>query len=99
MQRVYALAQLRTEKRVRLSNLEGRNAMSLFLLLVSTLIAIGRFTVPGHGPSWPGTYEAFAHIWVGALLVLAIQRSSNRWNAILCLVAITVLEVVMFILR
>jgi hypothetical protein len=71
---------------------------NLLIFLVSLMVAIGRFGVPGHGLSLAGSYEAFAHIWVGALLVLAWQ-ARVRWNAILCLVMITALEGAMFLLR
>jgi len=64
-----------------------------WILLVSIFIGIGRFTIPGHEISYNGSYEAFAHIWVGALLVLAFQK---RKAAILALVLLTILEVIAF---
>lgn len=68
------------------------------IILVSLLVGILRFAVPGHDLSWPGTYEAFAHIWVGALLVFCFDKS-KRTIAISSLSVITVLEAVMFVLR
>ena len=65
------------------------------IIVLSILVALVRFTLPGHGLSWPGTYEAFAHIWVGVLIVAIFQRST-RWTAAFCLAAITVLEIAMF---
>ena len=41
--------------------------MTFLLVITAALLFVGRFTVPGHGLSWAGTYEAFAHIWVGAV--------------------------------
>lgn len=79
-----------------------------WVIALSLLVGIGRFFVPGHGLSWPGTYEAMAHIWVGALFVWALSDGSSpqkgprvdfRISAIACLVVITVLEIVMFLLR
>ncbi len=73
----------------------------IWLVLGTFVVAALRFTVPGHGVSWPGTYEAFAHIWVGVLICLAWQRRkpmfrlmASPWPLRL-LVTITVLEVVM----
>lgn len=51
--------------------------MIYLITFVSALVAIGRFTVPGHGLSYAGSYEAVAHIWVGALIVLALD---TRWR-------------------
>ncbi len=79
-----------------------------WVILLSLLVAIGRFYVPGHDLSWPGTYEAMAHIWVGALLVYCLKDSSGpttgpmiktRVTAFICLCAITLVETVMFLLR
>jgi len=41
--------------------------MNYLVVFLSVLAALGRFFVPGHGLSWAGTYEAFAHIIVGFL--------------------------------
>lgn len=38
------------------------------ILAISLLVTVGRFFVPGHGLTWAGTYEAFAHLWVGYLI-------------------------------
>lgn len=65
----------------------------------SALAAAGRFLVPGHGLSWPGTYEAFAHLWCGFLLGVIVFRKDHRWSALVVLAAITALETVMFFLR
>lgn len=70
--------------------------MNNALLLTSIAVGLLRFTVPGHGFSWPGTYEAFAHIWVGVLLVLSFQRA--YW-ALPMLVILTLLETVCFLMR
>jgi hypothetical protein len=63
------------------------------------LFVAGRFAVPGHGLSWPGTYEALAHIWVGAVLA-AWWFDRRNWLAYAAaLGATTALEVVMFLNR
>lgn len=68
----------------------------LAIVLGSLLVGFGRLLVPGHDLSWPGTYEAFAHIWVGVLLTLACQK---HWPSLWCLLTITLVEVVAFALR
>lgn len=84
--------------------------MMWFILIVSMAVAIGRFLVPGHALSWAGTYEALAHIWVGALLVWGLsgpdsppgrrQRPTASWiTALICLVVLTLVEVVKFLSR
>lgn len=80
----------------------------MWIIVVSVLVGLGRFLIPGHNLSWAGTYEAFAHIWVGALLVFVFERNppspiidittERRQWAIVSLVAITVIEGVMFYL-
>ena len=70
----------------------------IIIVLASVAIAMGRFTVPGHGLSWPGSYEAFAHIWVGILIAISFSRAL-RVPTLICLVVITVLETVIFLLR
>jgi hypothetical protein len=72
--------------------------MSVFLVIISIIVGLGRFTIPGHALSYAGSYEAFAHIFVGALLVLCFQERA-RWIAVGCLAVITSLEIVMFMLR
>lgn len=46
-------------------------------------VAVGRWFVPGHGLSWPGTYEALAHIWAGIMLALIWPRvyTYKEWYA------------------
>lgn len=78
--------------------------MPAFDLIVFTLalVIVGRCTVPGHGLSWPGTYEAAAHIWVGWLLAVCFRKKTEpktRWTAIAALTVATVFETVMFLTR
>jgi hypothetical protein len=87
------------------------NRLILFLMLASALIGLGRFLVPGHDLTWSGAYQDFAHILVGVLLVFCFLRPSAwfltcypatvevRRAAILCLLSITLLEIVMFAAR
>jgi len=72
--------------------------MDLFILLISIAIGLGRFTIPGHALSYAGTYEAFAHIWVGVLVMLSFDA---RWRPLapVALGVITALEAFMFLMR
>jgi hypothetical protein len=52
----------------------------IYLIIISVLFGLGRFFIQGHDVSWPGTYEAFAHIWVGILLVFCFSKVKEvRW--------------------
>lgn len=67
--------------------------------LAALAVALGRLTVPGHGLSYAGSYEAVAHIVVGALFAVAVLVEESRAFAIASLVAITALETVMFLVQ
>lgn len=72
------------------------------LIVASFLVGLGRFLVPGHGLSWAGSYEAFAHILVGWLLCESLNaraEARDRLIAAASLGAITAVELVMFMLR
>lgn len=76
----------------------------LILLVGAAFTLIGRFYVPGHGLSWPGTYEALVHIWIGYVIKMiadAFQagEKAKGWKITGLLVALTVLEIIMFKLR
>lgn len=69
------------------------------LLLISVMVGVGRFAVPGHNASLPGTYEAFAHIWCGVLLAVVFLKPGARWLSLSLLIAITALETYKFFTR
>jgi len=69
---------------------------TLAIIALSVVVAVGRFTIPGHGlTGWPGFYETMAHIFVGALIILAIS-GTNKWLSRVMLGLLTALEVVAF---
>lgn len=74
------------------------------IYLVSMTIFFLRFTVRGvlghgvEGVTWEDTYEAFAHIWVGMLIVLAFIPAL-RASAIIAIVLLTALEGFAFAIR
>lgn len=79
------------------------------IVVLSVLVAASRFMVPGHDLSPAGTVEAFQHIFVGTLLLIPFAcvkfpegfvplfDSRLRVAAFWSLVAISVLELVMFL--
>jgi len=69
---------------------------AVVILVLSFLTGALRFTVPGHGLSWPGTYEAIAHIWCGVLIATAVLNVRLRAISLWALTVITVLETWMF---
>jgi hypothetical protein len=72
----------------------------LVVVLLSAVIALGRFTVPGHGlTGWPGTYEALAHIALGALIAIAYFCKVDRAMTIMFIAVVTLLECAMFALQ
>lgn len=85
--------------------------MVYFLVLASIVIGVARFFVPSHELSAAGSYEAVAHILVGFLLAVGVQRMPesyavfceqlrrNRVVAMTCLGVITAIEIVMFMMR
>ena len=71
--------------------------MNWFLSSSALFIALGRFTVPGHSlTGWPGFYEAFAHLLLGAMIAIAWTRRDERNYAGFLVILLTILEVVMF---
>lgn len=75
--------------------------LNVALMFLSMLVAVGRLKVPGHGLSLAGTYEAFAHIFVGFLIAVAILRwrEAEGKPALVMLALLTALEVAAFMMR
>ncbi len=68
------------------------------IVLLSSTVGVLRGSVPGHGLSYAGAYEAFAHIWVG-MLIGFIFIPKVRGVAIGALLIVTAVEAVAFFLR
>jgi len=67
------------------------------VLVAAILITVLRSTVPGHGLSYAGSYEAVAHLFVGGLLGAWLV---NRDHNLLWIVgAMSLIETVAFLLR
>jgi hypothetical protein len=71
----------------------------IVVFLGAFVMMLGRLTVPGHGLSWAGTYEALAHIWVGIVIAGAAYDKSYRWAYLFTLAVLTLFEAVMFFTR
>jgi hypothetical protein len=66
--------------------------------ILALLVGAGRLTLPARRPGWPGRYEAAAHLYVGALIVLACQ-AETRLVALPCLIILSMFELPMFLVR
>ncbi len=76
------------------------NQTIVAIVIISIFVFFGRFTVTGHGLSWPGTYEAFAHICMGYLIGVAILRyGDERHVAVLAVGLLSTFELLMFLIR
>lgn len=67
------------------------------VVIVSIAFAVGRFFIPTHGLSPAGSYEAFAHLFVGGMIGAWLMDRKQRlllWLAI----AISVVELAAFLL-
>lgn len=61
------------------------------LLLTAVLLAVLRFFQPSTELSWPATYQAVAHLFVGGLFVSAWHsKDSWQWGTF---AAITLVEI------
>ena len=75
-----------------------KDIMHGIICVLAVAVLIGRLMVPGHDLSWPGTYEAFAHLIIGFFIGLCFIKEYRT----LCLGAIiflTIFETIMFFTR
>jgi hypothetical protein len=77
--------------------------MTYAIIVLSAIFAairLGFHRQVAHGLSWPGTFQDFAHIWVGFLLCLAIfgpkQDRKLSWWA-LAIISLGVEGVMFFV--
>lgn len=70
--------------------------MKYWVYAIAALLAIARvylgMTEPPRSASWQGSYEALAHVFIGGLLVAAINGRGWQWPVFwgLCLVEVSV---------
>ena len=68
----------------------------IVLLAVASVFAGVRFTIPTRPLSLAGTYQAFAHLFVGGLI--GAYTASGEWPLLLLLIGLTGVEVVAFVM-
>lgn len=74
-----------------------KNLPLVLTILLAVIVTGGRFFVPGHNLSLAGSYEAFAHLFVGGLIGAWIV-SRKAW--MLWIVGImSVVELAAFLMR
>jgi hypothetical protein len=67
------------------------------LCLAALALAVGRFFVPTRELSAVGTYQAFAHLFVGGLA--GAWCASRRWVFLVLFVVLAAVELVAFLSR
>lgn len=90
---------LSTDQKLLNLPLSGYRMNLIWLLVISGLVAIGRFTIPGVHKivSWEDSYEAIAHIWIGWLFATCILQKNNRLIGIGLIAALSGLELALFL--
>ncbi len=66
----------------------------LLLIVVAIVFAVVRFFIPTHPVSPHGSYEAFAHLFVGGLIGAAL--TTKKWFYIGLVVVLSIVELVAF---
>ena len=64
----------------------------VYLLVFAACIGVARFFLPAHSPTVAGSYQAFAHLFVGGLF--GAYFASRKKFLLYIALALTVLEVV-----
>lgn len=77
-------------------SIEIRNPLKVIVSFLCLVTIVGRCYVPHVAPSWPGTFEALAHVFCGILLGLWLSGRDRFY--VVNLIIITVFEGVMFFL-
>lgn len=67
---------------------------NLCLVLLSVVFGMLRFLMPNHALSLPGTYEAFAHLFLGGLLGAWLE--SRKYIYLVLVAILTGVELVAF---
>lgn len=67
---------------------------NLVLILLAALFSVIRFSIPVHQPSLPGSYEAFAHLFVGGLI--GAWAVSRKWIYMWIVLALSAVELFAF---
>lgn len=68
--------------------------VNVVLLIVALLFGVFRFSMPSHQLSLPGTYEAFAHLFLGGLIGAWLVSKEKFY--LLVVLALSAVELVAF---
>jgi 1,4-dihydroxy-2-naphthoate octaprenyltransferase len=74
----------------------GGHSHWFVLVLLTVAFGVLRFTMPSQPLSWPGTYQAFAHIFLGFLLGAFVV--SRKWHYLFFVLALSAVELTAFIM-
>lgn len=69
----------------------------LVLVGLSLIFTVGRFFVPHQSPSLPGTYQAFAHLFVGGLLGAYFADRQERHDCLYIALSLSGVELLAFL--
>lgn len=68
--------------------------VNIVLLMIALVFGVLRFSIPSHQLSLPGTYEAFAHLFLGGLIGAWLVSKEKVY--LLVVLALTAVELVAF---
>jgi hypothetical protein len=78
-------------------NVTCNSYVTYLVLLVALVVCLARSFVPGHGLSLAGSYEAFAHLFVGGLL--GAWCISRKWWLLYVVGVMSLVELLAFLTR
>jgi uncharacterized membrane protein YdcZ (DUF606 family) len=78
-------------------NVTCRSCVTYLVLLVALAFCLARPFAPGHGVSLAGSYEAFAHLFVGGLLGAWVV--CRRWWLLYVVGVMSLVELLAFATR
>jgi hypothetical protein len=71
--------------------------LTLLLAAAALAFAVGRFFMEHRSPSLPGTYQAFAHLFVGGLLGAYFADRQGRRDCLYLALALSGVELLAFL--
>lgn len=73
----------------------------LALFVTCAAIAFARLRIPSHPLSWPGAYEAFAHLFMGGLIGawMTCQKREERSKYLFMITVLALVELTAFLAK
>lgn len=68
--------------------------VNYMLIIIALLFGIARFFIPTHPVSAFGSYEAFAHLFLGGLI--GAWLVTRKWSYLFIILALTAVETFVF---